>query len=203
MDLSSLGRALADTARNLGMAALRGAADGARRSATPSGRNTRRINGTRSSNRRRPRPSPKHPAPAGPDGLRCGPDYVGRPPTSYSPSPNGVADPGEIVWAWVPFEEDHSQGKDRPTLIIGRDGSWLLALPVTSKDHDRDEAQEARAGRYWLDLGAGAWDRNGRESEVRLDRIVRLAPQAVRREGATLPRTLFEEVLVEVNRHAS
>ena len=30
----------------------------------------------------------------------------------YSPSLDGDADPGEIVWTWVPFEEDHSQGKD-------------------------------------------------------------------------------------------
>ena len=27
--------------------------------------------------------------------------------------------PAEVVWAWVPFEEDLSQGKDRPLAIIG------------------------------------------------------------------------------------
>jgi hypothetical protein len=60
-----------------------------------------------------------------------------------------VADPGEIVWTWVPFEEDHTQGKDRPVLVIGRDAQWLLALPLTSKDHDRDLGKEARTGRRW------------------------------------------------------
>ena len=47
----------------------------------------------------------------------------------YSPSLDGDADPGEIVWTWVPFEEDHSQGKDRPVLLVGRDGDvscWPL-----------------------------------------------------------------------------
>lgn len=67
------------------------------------------------------------------------------------------ADPGEIVWTWVPYEEDHTQGKDRPALIIGRDGRWLLALQVTSQDHDRDVEQEAHAGRYWEDIGTGGW----------------------------------------------
>jgi len=66
-----------------------------------------------------------------------------------------VADPGEIVWTWVPFEEDHDQGKDRPVLVIGHDGPWLLALPLSGKDHDHDSDQEARAGRHWADIGSG------------------------------------------------
>ena len=57
----------------------------------------------------------------------------------YSPSLDGDADPGEIVWTWVPFEEDHSQGKDRPVLLVGRDGECLLALMMTSKDHNNRE----------------------------------------------------------------
>src|SRR5450759_2426661 len=88
-------------------------------------------------------------------------DFSGTPEISYEPNPgNGkVADPGEIVWTWVPFEEDPRQGKDRPVLVIGRDGPWLLALPLTSKDHDIDAVQEDRAGRHWTDVGAGTWDR--------------------------------------------
>ena len=39
---------------------------------------------------------------------------LGLPAFSYSPDPDGDADPGEVVWAWVPFEEDPAQGKDRP-----------------------------------------------------------------------------------------
>ena len=44
--------------------------------------------------------------------------------TTYSePEQDGEADPGEVVWAWVPFEDDPGQGKDRPVLVIARDGS--------------------------------------------------------------------------------
>jgi hypothetical protein len=118
-------------------------------------------------------------------------DFPGRPPMSFAPHPDGVADPGEIVWTWVPYEEDHSRGKDRPVLVVGRDGAWLLALMLTSKDHDRDEAQEARAGRHWVDIGAGDWDARGRPSEVRVDRVIRVDPSAVRRAGAALDRRTF------------
>jgi hypothetical protein len=87
----------------------------------------------------------------------------------YAPRAGLLADPGEVVWTWVPYEEDHSQGKDRPVLVIGHDGEWLLALPLTSQDHDRDAGQEASQGRYWLDIGAGPWDTSGRSSEVRIN----------------------------------
>jgi hypothetical protein len=125
-------------------------------------------------------------------------DFEGTPPTSYEPHDDGVAQPGEVVWAWVPFEEDHSQGKDRPALIIGRDEPWLLALTVTSQDHDRDAAQEAAEGRLWTDIGTGGWDPEGRPSEVRLNRIVRLDPASVRREGAALDRATFDRVIAEM-----
>lgn len=115
--------------------------------------------------------------------------------TSYAPHPDGLPDPGEVVWAWVPYEDDPSQGKDRPVLVIGVDGADLVALVMTSKDHDRDASQEAAAGRYWMDVGTGAWDAQGRPSEVRLNRVLRLVPGAVRREGAALPEALFEAVL--------
>ena len=121
-------------------------------------------------------------------------DFAGTPDLAYAPQPDGQPDPGEIVWTWVPYEEDHRQGKDRPVLLVGHDGPWLLALMLTSKDHDRDHAQEARQGRRWQDIGSGAWDGKGRPSEVRVDRILRVDPTAVRREGAVLDRATFDEV---------
>lgn len=127
-------------------------------------------------------------------------DFEGIPTITYAPVDDHDPDPGEVVWAWVPYEEDHSQGKDRPVIVIGRDGQYLLALAFTSKDHDRDVAQEARAGRFWFDLGSGAWDPTGRPSEVRLDRVLRLDPNAVRREGATLDRDRFLALADEVRR---
>jgi hypothetical protein len=113
----------------------------------------------------------------------------------YAPEADGQADPGEVVWAWVPYEEDASQGKDRPVLVIGTDGDQLLALALTSRDHDFDAAQESRDGREWMDIGTGPWDSQRRPSEVRLDRLLRLDHAGVRREGAALPRDVFEAVL--------
>ncbi len=114
----------------------------------------------------------------------------------YAPRADGRPDPGEVVWAWVPYEEDASQGKDRPVLVIGQEDGVLLALALTSKDHDVDAAQEHRDGREWMDIGTGAWDARGRPSEVRLNRLLRLDPSGVRREGAALPRDVFDAVLV-------
>ena len=120
--------------------------------------------------------------------------------TSYAPEADGEPDPGEVVWAWVPYEEDDGRGKDRPVLVVARDGADLLALMLSSKDHDLDAADEARHGRYWVDVGTGAWDRQGRPSEVRVDRVLRLDPADVRREGAALDRVRFDEVVAEVRR---
>jgi hypothetical protein len=125
-------------------------------------------------------------------------DFTGVPELLYQPNPDGLPDPGEIVWTWVPFEEDPGQGKDRPVLVVGRDGSWLLGLMLTSRNHDLDAAQEARHGRRWVDIGSGAWDPRGRASEVRVDRILRLDPAGVRREGATVSPAVFDVVAAAV-----
>ena len=125
-------------------------------------------------------------------------DFSGRLQMVYSPTPGAEADPGEVVWTWVPFEEDHRRGKDRPVLLIARDGEWLLGLPLTSKDHDRDAAQEAGAGRYWVDVGTGPWDTRGRPSEARVDRIVRVDPTTVRRIGGQVSEPVFAEVANQV-----
>jgi len=121
-------------------------------------------------------------------------DFTGTVRPEYSAVLDGKADPGEVVWTWVPFEDDPSQGKDRPVLVIGRDGAWLLSLMLTSKDHDHDAANEARWGRRWLDIGTGTWDRQGRPSEVRLDRVIRVHPDDVRREGAIMAWPLFDRI---------
>jgi hypothetical protein len=122
------------------------------------------------------------------------------PAIAYAPERDGEPDPGEVVWAWVAYDEDPTQGKDRPVLLIGRDGDRFLGLPMSSRDHDRDAADEARHGRYWMDVGRGGWDPSGRPSEVRLDRLLRLERAAVRREGAALPRAIFDQVVAAARR---
>ena len=128
---------------------------------------------------------------------------LGLPDFSYSPDPDGDADPGEVVWAWVPFEEDPTQGKDRPVLVLARHETRLVVAQMTSKDHDRDAAQEARWGRFWHDVGTGDWDHQGRPSEVRLDRLLLVEPASVRREGATMRREVFDGVVAALRRHHS
>lgn len=118
----------------------------------------------------------------------------------YRPRADGRPDPGEVVWAWVPYDEGDGRGKDRPVLVVGRRGGDLVGLMLTSKDHDRDAADEARHGRSWMDVGTGGWDSRGRPSEVRLDRLLTLDPARVRREGAALDRALFGRVVEAARR---
>ena len=122
---------------------------------------------------------------------------------SYDPHTDGEPDPGEVVWGWVPYEEDASQGKDRPVLLLYREPDGWAGLQLTSKDHDRDMADEARWGRYWMDVGSGDWDREHRPSEVRLDRLVHLPDEGIRREGAALEPAIYERVVAEAARFHS
>ena len=116
--------------------------------------------------------------------------------SSYSPSLDGDPDPGEIVWTWVPYEEDHTQGKDRPVILVGRDGEYLLAFMMTSKDHNnRDHADS-----NYLDIGSGSWDSQGRASEVKLNRVLRVRPENMRREGAIMPQETFRLIEQAYNR---
>lgn len=122
-------------------------------------------------------------------------DFLGPLDPAYAPDVDGQPDPGEVVWAEVAYEDDPDRGKDRPVLVVGADGPWLLGMYLTSKDHDRDEEQERRAGRLWVDVGPGGWDSKGRPSEVRVNRIVRIDPATVRREGAVLDRARWDAVM--------
>lgn len=120
---------------------------------------------------------------------------------SYNPIMDGDADPGEVIWTWVPYQEDTSVGKDRPAVVIGAQGEGVYILQLTSKDHTRDAAQEAAAGRYWLDIGAGDWDSKGRPSEVRLDRALWVKATDVRREGAILPKATWQLIVDALEEH--
>lgn len=165
-------------------------------------RATREARRARRNTAARPSPPPERRGDAEVRASGYAGDFVGTPTLAYEPVRDDRPDPGEVVWAWVPYEEDHSQGKDRPVLVIGRDGELLLALQMSSQDHDQDAEDEARWGRYWVDVGSGAWDTKGRPSEARVDRILRLAPDSIRRIGAVLDRERFDEVAAGVRQHA-
>ena len=131
------------------------------------------------------------PRPTGRGSVRSAPTGDRARRVVYAPDLDGAADPGEVVWAWVPFEEDARRGKDRPLLVVGRAGGELLGLMLSSQ-HKRD----GEPG--WVGIGSGAWDREGRESFARLDRVLEVAENGIRREGAVLPRDRFERVAEEL-----
>lgn len=106
----------------------------------------------------------------------------------YAPSLDGKADPGEVVWTWVTFEDNPAEGKDRPVLVVGREGkATLLGLMLSSQDK--------RNGQHdWLALGSGDWDHELRPSWVRLDRVLDVPEEGIRREGAIMDRERFDRV---------
>jgi PemK-like, MazF-like toxin of type II toxin-antitoxin system len=109
----------------------------------------------------------------------------------YVPHLDGDPDPGEVVWTWVPFEDDPTLGKDRPVIIIGRHGDDLSGVALTSKAKVRDD---------YVEVGTGDWDRRGRTSYAKVDRLLDIDPDDVRREGSILNRRQFDEVVDAVSR---
>ena len=119
------------------------------------------------------------------------PREVGRVRTEYAPAHDGDPDPGEIVWTWVPFEENDGRGKDRPVLVVAREtAGTLLAVQLTSKRHD--------GGRDWVPIGSGPWDREGRDSWVAIDRVLRVHERGMRREACALDRMRFNLVVLRL-----
>lgn len=110
----------------------------------------------------------------------------------YSPRLDGDPDPGEVVWTWVPFEDDPDQGKDRPVVVVGRRGDRLVGVPLTTRPNDR-EAQ--------IEIGTGSWDAHRRPSYARIWRMIELDADEMRREGAVLDRDRFDAVVAAIGEH--
>ncbi|WUD76858.1 type II toxin-antitoxin system PemK/MazF family toxin [Streptomyces sp. NBC_00510] len=116
------------------------------------------------------------------------PEQVGPVRTEYAPAHDGDPDPGEIVWTWVPYEENDGRGKDRPVLVVARERTdTLLAVQLSSKEHNDD--------REWVAIGSGPWDKSGRPSWVNVDRVLRVHPDGMRREACALDRGRFNIVV--------
>ncbi len=114
----------------------------------------------------------------------------------YAPDLDGRADPGEVVWTWVVYEDDPSRGKDRPVLVVGRERRTLLGLMLSSQERHHDD-------REWVGIGSGPWDYEARPSWVRLDRVLDVPEEGIRREGAILERETFEIVATRLRRDYS
>ena len=140
------------------------------------------------------RPHSAKPAAAGKAGSDANPaarakNTSGPLEVSYAPEADGEPDPGEVVWTYVSYEDDPSQGKDRPVAVIGWDGPVLGVVQLTSKDHGRNDC---------IPIGTGDWDRERRPSFAKIDRILRVKPADVRREGAVLAQDRFNQLVKEL-----
>jgi hypothetical protein len=106
---------------------------------------------------------------------------------TYSPSTDGNPDPGEIVWTWVPYEEEDGRGKDRPVLLVAAEpNGTALAVQLTSKPHG-DAAN-------FVSIGRGSWDSQERASWVGIERVFRVHPEGMRREASALDVDRFSRV---------
>lgn len=110
----------------------------------------------------------------------------------YAPELDGDPDPGEVVWTWVPYREDPNRGKDRPVVVIGRTGDDLAGVPLTSRNKRRTDH---------VPVGTGPWDPKRRPSFAKVDRLLRIDPDDVRREGAILDRSRFDDVIGALGRY--
>ena len=120
--------------------------------------------------------------------VEVDPHGIGAVHTEYAPRHDGDPDPGEIVWTWVPYEERDGRGKDRPVLVVAREhGGTLLTAMLSSKAHQHQSD--------WVPIGAGPWDRSGRDSWVAMDRIMRVHERGMRREACALDRARFNLVV--------
>lgn len=197
--------------RNVGREAVN-ALDRAIRTRSTTSSGTRSSSDARPGDRSRstttPRPAasrPSRPTPAGgepsPYGAASAREIspAALPQFDYAPHHlDGDADPGEVVWTWVPYEDVPEVGKDRPVLVLAHIEDDLVVVQLTSKDNNGD-LDEARHGRYWIDIGSGSWDSRGRPSEVRIDRLLRVGQSAIRREGGVLGEGVFRDVVTAVS----
>ena len=125
--------------------------------------------------------------------VQVDPPAAGALRITYAPRTDGDPDAGEVVWTWVPYEENDGRGKDRPVLVIARaDAGRVYVVRLTSKSHDGD--------RDFLPIGSGPWDSRGRPSWVDIDQLYSVHPDGMRREAAALDLDTFVQVASALRR---
>jgi len=103
---------------------------------------------------------------------------------AYRPRhPDGHPDPGEVVWAHVPFEDNPKVGKNRPVLIVGRtkDGN-LVGVQLTSKTH--------HPGSIPIEWG----DKNI-ASHIRPERFIQVDKSNYFKEGSYIKKPKFQDIV--------
>lgn len=112
---------------------------------------------------------------------------IGKVKLGYRPRhPDGRPDPGEIVWAHVPFADDPSKGKNRPVLIVGRaENGNLVGVQLTSKLHRKGIGIE--------------WGPDRQRSVIRTDRLIQVDPaNNFRKEGAYVRKPEFQSIVDQI-----
>ncbi|NLZ58331.1 MAG: hypothetical protein GX898_08555 [Corynebacterium sp.] len=113
-------------------------------------------------------------------------------PIFYAPDMDGQADPGEVVWIWAPADGVGNPPRERAMVVVGRTRSTILGLLISCNPEHRSDED-------WIDIGSGVWDERGRQSWVRLDRILEVSELGTRRQGTVLPRGRFERIANRLN----
>ncbi|MFJ4996918.1 type II toxin-antitoxin system PemK/MazF family toxin [Microbacterium sp. NPDC088619] len=166
---------------------------GSDRASRTNNRPRRPVSRVRTSDEVRSAASGTNDPPRGTGTVRIDPDRIQALRIGYAPDRDGAPDAGEIIWTWVPYEENDGRGKDRPVLVIGRESAdRVYAVRMTSKAHDGD--------RDYLSIGSGAWDSQGRESWVDIEQLYSVHETGLRREAAVLDRSRYGRVASALTR---
>ena len=84
------------------------------------------------------------------------------------------------------LEVERQRHHHREQAALGDAGKEGACVRETGYRHEHD--------RTWVHIGTGDWDYEGRASWVRLDRVLDVPEEGIRREGAVLARETFEVV---------
>lgn len=105
----------------------------------------------------------------------------------FAPDMDGQADSGEVVWVWAPTGGAGTPPTERAILLVGRTRSTVLGLLISPNSAHSDDDS-------WLEIGSGEWDDSGRQCWVRLDRVLEVSEEQVRRKGILFPQRRFERI---------
>lgn len=105
----------------------------------------------------------------------------------FAPDMDGQADSGEVVWIWTPTDGPQSPPTERALLVVGRTRTTILGMIISPNPrHAQEDA--------WLEIGSGEWDASGRQCWIRLDRVLEVSEEQVRRQGILFPQRRFERI---------